>query len=69
MRFIKISLSEKTEQIINIDNIYQLIKGEDYKEKLEFIPSYTLVLKDCGPIRITENVYKQITEKIKDLTI
>lgn len=68
MRFIKISLSEKTEQIINIDNIYQIIKGEDYRG-IEFIPSYTLVLKNCGPISITENVYKQITEKIKDLTI
>lgn len=68
MRFIKISLSEKTEEIINIDNIYQIIKVEDYQE-IEFIPSYTLFLKNCGPIRITENVYNQIKEKIKDLTI
>lgn len=68
MRFIKISLNENTEQIINIDNIYQLVKGEDYREK-DFFSPFTLFLKDCGPIRITENVYKQIKEKIKDLTI
>lgn len=68
MMFIKISISENLEQLINIDNIYQLIKGEDY-QKYKMIPSYTLVLKNCGPIKITENVYKEIKEKIKDLTI
>lgn len=68
MRFIKITHNKHFEQIINIDNIYQLVKGKDYRDN-EFIPSFTLFLKDCGPIRITENVYKQIKEKLKDLTI
>lgn len=70
MRFIKISLNENMEQIININMIYQLVKGEDLDlgEK-KFFPSFTLFLKDCGPIRITEDVYKEIKEKIKDLTI
>lgn len=68
MRFIKISISKNTEQIINIDNIYQIIKGEDY-DRNGLFPSFTLVLKTCGPIQITEEVYKQITEKIKDLTL
>lgn len=68
MRFIKISINNGLEQIINIDDILQLIKGEDYIG-LEFTPSYTLVLKSCGPNKITENVYNQIKEKIKDLTI
>ena len=68
MMFIKISLNEKLEQIISIDNIYQIIKGEDYIE-CKYIPTYTLFLKNCGPIKITENVYKQIIEKLKDLII
>lgn len=75
MSFIKITLSEKVEQIINVDNILQLIKGEDLQliegvhERFEAIQSYTLILKNCGPIKITEEVYKQIKEKIKDLII
>lgn len=63
MKFIKISLSEKTEQIINVDNIVQLIKGEVYR-KWEMIPSYTLILKNCPPMEITENVYNQVKEQI-----
>ena len=43
MKFIKISISENLEQIISIDNIYQIIKGEDYIEG-KYIPSYTLIL-------------------------
>lgn len=66
--FIKITLNEKLEQIISIDNIYQIIKGEDYIEG-KYIPSYTLILKNSGPIKITENVYKQITKKIKDFIL
>ena len=68
MRFIKISLIKNIEQIINIDNIEQLIKSEDYREK-KFIPSFTLVLKNCGPIQITENTYNQVKEKIMDLIL
>lgn len=63
MKFIKISLSEKTEQIMNVDNIVQLIKGEDYI-KWEMMPSYTLILKNCPPMKITEKVYNQIKEQI-----
>lgn len=76
MSFIKITLSEKVEQIINVDNILQLIKGEDLQiieeeanERFEAITSYTLILKNCGPSKITEEVYKQIKEKIKDLIL
>lgn len=76
MIFIKITLSEKVEQIINVDNILQLIEGEDLqlievenKERFQSVPSYTLILKNCGPIKITEEVYKQIKEKIKDLIL
>lgn len=68
MMFIKISINEKLEQIISIDNIYQIIKGEDYIEG-KYIPSYTLILKNSGSIKITENVYKQITKKIKDFIL
>lgn len=68
MRFIKISLNENLEQLINVDNIEQVIKGEDYKG-IEFVPSFTLILKNCGPIKISENVYKQITEKLKELIL
>lgn len=68
MMFLKISLNENLEQIISIDNIYQIIKGEDYIEG-KYIPTYTLFLKNCGPIKITENVYKQITKKIKDFIL
>lgn len=68
MRFIKISLIKNLEQIINVDNIDQVVKSEDYRGK-EFFPTFTLVLKNYGPIQITEEVYKQITEKIKDLII
>lgn len=68
MKFIKISINEKLEQLINIDNIEQVIKGEDYKG-IEFVHSFTLILKNCGPIQISENVYKQITEKLKDLIL
>lgn len=69
MRFIKISINEKIEQIINIDSIYQLVKDEDYRGEVKFIPSYNLILKNCGPIQISENVYNQIKEKLKDLTL
>lgn len=68
MKFIKISLIKNMEQIINIDNIDQLVKSEDYREK-KFFPVFTLVLKNYGPIQITEEVYNQITEKIKDLIL
>lgn len=68
MMFIKITLNEKLEQIISIDNIYEIIKGEDYIEG-KYIPTYTLILKNCGPIKITENVYNQITKKIKDFIL
>lgn len=68
MMFVKISITENLEQLINIDNIYQIIKGEDYQE-YKMIPSYTLVLKNCGPIKITEDVYKQIKEKLEDFII
>ena len=63
MNFIKISISEKIEQLLNVDNILQLIKGEDYRDHKIF-PSYTLIMKNCGPIKITENVYKQIKEQL-----
>ena len=63
-RFIKISIREDLEQIINIDNIVHITKGEEFRQNGFFI-SYTLFLKNCGPIEITENVYKQIKEKLK----
>ena len=63
MNFIKISISENLEQIINIDNIVQLIKGEDYIER-EFLQSYTLIMKNCAPMKITEKVYNQIKSQI-----
>lgn len=56
------------EQIINIDNIDQLVKSEDYRGKI-FVPTFTLVLKNFGPIQITENVYNQVKEKIKGLIL
>ena len=72
MSFIKISLNENFDQIINIDVIQQIIKGEDLQligdqnhEKFISVPSYTLVIKNCGPIKITKDIYEQITEKIK----
>lgn len=68
MKFIKISINQKLEQIINVDNIEQVIKGEDYHGK-EFFPTFTLILKNCVPVQITEDVYNQITEKIKGLTL
>lgn len=68
MRFIKISIIKNMEQIINIDNIDQLVKSEDYREHKSF-PTFTVVLKNFGPIQITENVYNQIKEKIKDLIL
>ena len=64
MRFIKISIREDFEQIINIYNIVHITKGEDFGRN-GFYPSYTLFLKNCGPIEITENVYNQIKEKLK----
>lgn len=67
MSFIKISLNENTEQIINVENIIQLIKGDELQlikvedhEEFKAIPCYSLFLKNYGPIKITENVYKQI---------
>lgn len=64
MRFIKISISENLEKIINIDNIVELTKGEDFGRN-GFFPCYTLFLKNCGPVEITENIYKQIKEKLE----
>ena len=64
MMFIKISIREDLEQIINVENILQITKGEDFGRN-GFYPSYTLFLKNCGPIEITESVYKQIKEKLK----
>lgn len=63
MKFIKISISDKLEQIINVDCILQIIKGEDYLEG-KYIPSYSLLLKNFGPQKITEKVYNQIKEQI-----
>lgn len=71
MSFIKIQLDEKSEQIINVDNILQLTKGDELQlikvedhEGFRAITCYCIFLKNFGPIKITENVYKQISEKL-----
>ena len=63
MSFIKISLSENFEQILNVDNIVQVIKGEDYAEG-KYFDSYTLIMKNCTPFKISENVYNQIKKQL-----
>lgn len=74
--FIKISYNENLEDIINVDEILRIIKGEDLQlievenhEEFKTVPSYTLIMKSSGPIKITEYMYKQIREKIKELMI
>ena len=70
MIFIKIKLSDKTDEIINSDYIVELIKGEEYDdENKSFLNSYSIVLKNEHPRKISEYVYNQIIEKIKGVTL
>lgn len=70
MQFIRIKVSDDLEEFINVEYIVELIKGVDYDESNKiFFNSYSIIMKNQAPKKITEFVYNQIIEKLNLLEI